>query len=279
MGVDAGETKTVEIEAELEDIKFYNPQNESWELDSSYTVYIGTSSKDIIEAGKELNKPVVATSDAHYVDPNQKIFRDVYIRSQAIGGKHHPLYDFKGRIKDNPDQHLRTTQEMLEEFSFLDKDLAKEIVVTNSNLVADMIEPVIPLKDGTYSPRMENDKEELTRICWETAHKIYGENMPDIVKQRIEKELNSIIGNGFAVMYYIAHKLVKKSNDDGYYVKVDNVEGQIVYKMEQGEDKIIKIHSNNNSMYHYITLYENNNNFYDNKYIYNEIGKKSIVIR
>ena len=139
----------------------------------------------IIEVGKDLNIPVVATSDAHYVDRHQKIFRDVYIRSQAIGGKHHPLYDFKGRIKDNPDQHLRTTKEMLEEFSFLDSALAKEIVITNSNLIADMIEPVIPLKDGTYSPKMENDKEELTRICWETAHKIYGENLPQIIKDRV----------------------------------------------------------------------------------------------
>ena len=172
----------------------------------------------IIEAGKDLNIPVVATSDAHYVDPTQKIFRDVYISAQAIGGKHHPLYDFKGRIKENPDQHFRTTREMLDEFSFLDKDLAKEIVITNSNLIADMIEQVAPLKDGTYSPRIENDKEELERICWETAHKIYGENFPEVIEARINKELNSIIGNGFAVMYYIAHKLVKKSNDDGYVV-------------------------------------------------------------
>lgn len=172
----------------------------------------------IIEAGKELNIPVVATSDAHYVKPNQKIFRDVYITAQAIGGKHHPLYDFKKRVKENPNQHFRTTNEMLEAFNFLEKDLAYEIVVTNSNLIADSIDKVIPLKDGTYSPRIDNDKEELTRICWETAHKLYGENIPDIVQKRIEKELNSIIGNGFAVMYYIAHKLVKKSNDDGYIV-------------------------------------------------------------
>ncbi len=174
--------------------------------------------KFIIEAGKELKIPVVATSDAHYVNPKQKIFRDVYITAQAIGGKHHPLYDFKKRIKENPNQHLRTTDEMLKAFDFLDKDLAYEIVVTNSNLIANKIEKVIPLKDGTYSPKMENDKEELTRICWETAHKLYGENLPDIVKNRVEKELNSIIGNGFAVMYYIAHKLVKKSNEDGYIV-------------------------------------------------------------
>ena len=172
----------------------------------------------IIEAGKELNIPVVATSDCHYVDPNQKVFRDVYISAQAIGGKHHPLYDFRGRIKDNPDQHLRTTKEMLDEFDFLEPSLAKEIVVTNTNLISNMIEPVAPLKDGTYSPRIENDKEELTRICWETAHKLYGEDLPEIVKARVDKELASIIGNGFAVMYYIAHKLVKKSNEDGYIV-------------------------------------------------------------
>lgn len=172
----------------------------------------------IIQAGKELNIPVVATSDAHYVSPKQKIFRDVYITAQAIGGKHHPLYDFKKRVKENPNQHLRTTNEMLEAFNFLDKDLAYEIVVTNSNMIADSIDKVAPLKDGTYSPRIPNDKEELNRICWETAHKLYGENIPDVVEKRVEKELNSIIGNGFAVMYYIAHKLVKKSNEDGYVV-------------------------------------------------------------
>ena len=211
----------------LETAKFYDflevqpLDNYSYLVDTGSVDGVDTLKKIInfiIDAGKELNIPVVATSDAHYVNPKQKIFRDVYITAQAIGGKHHPLYDFKKRVKENPNQHLRTTNEMLEAFNFLDKDLAYEIVVTNSNAIADSIEKVAPLKDGTYSPRIENDKEELTRICWETAHKIYGENIPEIVQKRVEKELNSIIGNGFAVMYYIAHKLVKKSNDDGYIV-------------------------------------------------------------
>ena len=100
--------------------------------------------KFIIEAGKELNIPVVATSDAHYVNPKQKIFRDVYITAQAIGGKHHPLYDYKKRVKENPNQHLRTTNEMLEAFNFLDEQLAYEIVVTNSNLISESIEKVAP---------------------------------------------------------------------------------------------------------------------------------------
>ena len=211
----------------LETAKFYDFL-EVQPLDN-YSYLIDTGSVDgeetlkkiinfIIDAGKELNIPVVATSDAHYVNPKQKIFRDVYITAQAIGGKHHPLYDYKKRVKENPNQHLRTTNEMLEAFNFLDKDLAYEIVVKNTNAIADSIDKVAPLKDGTYSPRIENDKEELTRICWETAHKLYGENIPEIVVKRVEKELNSIIGNGFAVMYYIAHKLVKKSNDDGYIV-------------------------------------------------------------
>ncbi len=211
----------------LETAKFYDFL-EVQPLDN-YSFLVDTGSVDgnetlkkiinfIIDVGKELNIPVVATGDAHYVNPKEKIFRDVYITAQAIGGKHHPLYDFKKRVKENPNQHLRTTNEMLEAFEFLGKDLAYEIVVTNSNAIADSIDKVIPLKDGTYSPRIENDKEELTRICWETAHKLYGENIPEIVVKRVEKELNSIIGNGFAVMYYIAHKLVKKSNDDGYIV-------------------------------------------------------------
>ena len=211
----------------LETAKFYDflevqpLDNYSYLVDTGSVDGIDTLKKIInfiIDAGKELNIPVVATSDAHYVNPKQKIFRDVYITAQAIGGKHHPLYDYKKRVKENPNQHLRTTNEMLDAFDFLGKDLAYEIVVINSNNIADSIEKVIPLKDGTYSPRIENDKEELTRICWETAHKLYGENIPDIVQKRVEKELNSIIGNGFAVMYYIAHKLVKKSNDDGYIV-------------------------------------------------------------
>ena len=211
----------------LETAKFYDFL-EVQPLDN-YSYLVDTGSVDstdtlkkiinfIIDAGKELKIPVVATSDAHYVNPKQKIFRDVYITAQAIGGKHHPLYDYKKRVKENPNQHLRTTNEMLDAFNFLDKDLAYEIVVTNTNAIADSIEKVIPLKDGTYPPRIEGDKEELTKICWDTAHRLYGENLPEIVEKRVEKELNSIIGNGFAVMYYIAYKLVKKSNEDGYIV-------------------------------------------------------------
>lgn len=211
----------------VETIKFYD-FIEVQPLDN-YSYLIDTGSienkdklikyiKFIIEASKEAKKLVVATSDAHYVNPRQKIFRDVYIRTKAIGGVAHPLYDFKKRVRENPNQHFRTTNEMLEAFSYLDESLAYEIVVTNSNLIVDMVEDVEPLRSGTYTPKIKGAEEELKRLCYYNAHRIYGEKLPEIVEKRIDKELTSIINNGFAVIYYIAHKLVKKSTDDGYLV-------------------------------------------------------------
>ena len=174
--------------------------------------------ENIVRAAKECNKIVVATGDCHYCNPNQKEFRTIYIDSKVSGGGRHPLYDLKGRIKEYPNQHFRSTDEMLECFEFLGKELAYEIVVTNTNKVADMCEVVKPLKDGTYHPKLEGSDEKLVELCYKTAKERYGDPLPEIVLKRVEKEINSIIGNGYGVLYYIAHKLVKKSNDDGYVV-------------------------------------------------------------
>ncbi|AUB31841.1 PolC-type DNA polymerase III [Spiroplasma floricola] len=174
----------------------------------------------IIEVSKKLNKKIIATSDAHYIDPELKQIRDIYINTKGLGGVYHPLYDFKQRVKDNPDQHLRTTNEMLEEFKWLENsELINEIVIQNSLALSDLIDKnIIPIKSGSYPPNIENVDKLLTDECYKNAKAIYGEELPEIVKTRLEKELASIIKHGFAVVYWISHLLVKKSNDDGYLV-------------------------------------------------------------
>ncbi|MEG2799599.1 MAG: PolC-type DNA polymerase III [Erysipelotrichaceae bacterium] len=177
--------------------------------------------KDIIDTANAMGKLVVATGDAHYVSEEQKLIRDIYISSQAIGGVHHPLYLFKKeqRLKvKNPDQHLLTTSEMLAAYEWLGESVAYQMVVTNTNKIADQIEAVYPVKDRLYPPDIEGSDVLLEKICYEKAHLIYGETLPEIVEKRLNRELKSIIGHGFYVVYYISHLLVKKSNDDGYLV-------------------------------------------------------------
>ena len=117
-----------------------------------------------------------------------------------------------------PPLYLRTTEEMLEEFSYLGEDKAMEVVVTNTNLIADQIEKISPVYPDKCPPIIENSAQDLRDICYRKAHSMYGENLPEQVSKRLEHELNSIIKNGFAVMYIIAQKLVWKSNEDGYLV-------------------------------------------------------------
>ncbi|AOG60631.1 DNA polymerase III subunit alpha (PolC) [Spiroplasma helicoides] len=176
--------------------------------------------KKIIEIAKEMNVLVVATSDAHYVEPELKIVREIYISTKGLGGQYHPLYDFRQRIKDYPDQHLRTTNEMLEEFKWLeDSELIHDVVINNSLKIANQIDNDIkPIKSGSYPPNIENVDKLLTEECYKNAREIYGEDLPEIVKNRLEKELQSIIKHGFAVVYWISHLLVKKSHNDGYLV-------------------------------------------------------------
>lgn len=176
---------------------------------------------DIISTGYQLGKIVVATGDAHYVHPEEKQIRDIYISSQAIGGVRHPLYIYnqeRRRKSKAPDQHFLTTDEMLDAFAWVGKDRAYEMVVTNTQKIAEMIEPVYPVKDRLYPPDIEGSDQKLRDICYKRAHEIYGPKLPEIVSNRLEKELKSIIGHGFYVVYYISHLLVKKSNEDGYLV-------------------------------------------------------------
>lgn len=174
--------------------------------------------KDIIETGEKLGKTVVATGDVHYVDQDDAIYRDIMIGSKGNGGAMHPLFDRKGRVKQNPEQHFRTTDEMMSEFSFIDKELAQKIITENTNKIADSIEAVKPLKKDLYAPKMEGAEEKLVEMCWANARAKYGQELPTIVKERLEKELNAITTHGFSVIYYISHLLVKKSLEDGYLV-------------------------------------------------------------
>ena len=177
--------------------------------------------KSVVDKAKEMGKTLVATSDCHYVNQSDKMIRDIYINSQAIGGIRHPLYMYnkeKRKKFKSPEQHLRTTDEMLKEFTWLGEKLAYEMVVTNTRAIADQISIIRPVKDALYPPDIEGSDRKLSEICYENAHKKYGPILPEIVEKRLEKELASIIGHGFYVVYYISHLLVKKSLDDGYLV-------------------------------------------------------------
>ena len=178
----------------------------------------------IIKAANKLGIPVVADSDAHYCSPDQKIFRDVYIMSQGVGGSTHPLYirddALRWRTK-NPNQHIRLTNEMLDAFSWLgDEKLVRQIVIENPRKIFEQLEEIRPVPKGTFPPTIAGSDDKLREICHNTAMRMYGfeGKIPDIVKNRLDEELDNIIRNGFGVHYYIAHLLVKKSNEDGYLV-------------------------------------------------------------
>nr|WP_295970390.1 PolC-type DNA polymerase III [uncultured Bacillus sp.] len=165
---------------------------------------------NIVKLGEKLDIPVVATGNVHYLNPSDKIYRKILINSQ---GGANPL-----NRHELPDVHFRTTNEMLDAFMFLGKEKAKKVVVHNTNKIADMIDYIKPIKDDLYTPKIEGADEEMRNLSYTMARKIYGDPLPEIVEARLEKELKSIISNGFAVIYLIAHKLVKKSLDDGYLV-------------------------------------------------------------
>lgn len=163
--------------------------------------------KQIVALGEEHNKPVVATCDVHFIDPQDAAFRKIIMAAEgfADADKQAPLY-------------FRTTKEMMKEFTYLGEEKAREIVITNTNKIADMIEKIKPIPDDTFPPKIEGADEELRQICMDKAISIYGDPLPPIVQDRLETELNSIISNGYAVLYIIAQKLVWKSVADGYLV-------------------------------------------------------------
>ena len=165
--------------------------------------------KKLIKLAEKKEKIVVATGDCYYLDEYQHVYRQIL----RLTVKSNP-----GARDLKPMATFLTTEEMLKEFSYLDKQLREEIVIENTHKINDMIELVVPLKDKLYTPNIDGAADEVRNLSYDMAHKIYGEQLPEIVEKRLEKELASIIGNGFSVVYLISHKLVKKSLDDGYLV-------------------------------------------------------------
>lgn len=165
--------------------------------------------KNIYKLGQELNIPVVATGDCHYLNPEDKIYREILIAAQRSN---------PNRNKPQPKLHFYSTQEMLDAFNFMGEDVAKEIVIDNTNKIADEIEEIAPVKSGLYPPHIKDADQQMTDLTYNKAYELYGKPLPKIVKDRIELELNSIISNGYAVIYLISQKLVAKSNKDGYLV-------------------------------------------------------------
>lgn len=163
--------------------------------------------RKILKLADELDKPCCATGDVHFLEPEDEAFRRILMAGQGFSDADNqaPLY-------------LRTTDEMLEEFSYLGADRAYEVVVTNTNKIADMCDPIRPVPRENYPPKIEGAEDDLRNMSYEKAKRIYGDPLPELVQQRLDRELSSIIGNGYAVMYIIAQKLVTKSLADGYLV-------------------------------------------------------------
>ena len=161
----------------------------------------------IVHLGEKLGKLVVATCDVHFMDPQDEIYRRILMAGQGFddADQQAPLY-------------LRTTDEMLKEFEYLGEEKAYEVVVTNTNKIADMCERISPISPEKCPPYIDNCEQTIKDIAYTKAHELYGEDLPEIVANRLQKELDSIIKNGFSVMYIIAQKLVWKSNEDGYLV-------------------------------------------------------------
>ncbi|MBQ2935851.1 MAG: PolC-type DNA polymerase III [Lachnospiraceae bacterium] len=163
--------------------------------------------RKIVELGEEFNKPVVATCDVHFLDPEDEVYRRIIMAGKGFTD-----------ADDQAPLYLRTTEEMLEEFSYLGSDKAEEVVITNTNKIADRIDVMSPVRPDKCPPVIPDSDKTLTDICYNKAHELYGDELPQIVEDRLKKELDSIINNGFAVMYIIAQKLVWKSVEDGYLV-------------------------------------------------------------
>ena len=163
--------------------------------------------RTILKLADALGKPCCATGDVHFLDPEDEAYRRILMAGQGFpdADNQAPLY-------------LKTTEEMLKEFAYLGEDRAYEVVITNPNKIADMLDPIRPIPRENYPPKIEGSAEELETMCREKAKRMYGDPLPEIVQARLDRELKSIIGNGYDVMYMIAQKLVSKSLQDGYLV-------------------------------------------------------------
>ncbi|MDU6340651.1 MAG: PolC-type DNA polymerase III [Clostridium sp.] len=163
--------------------------------------------RKIYNLAKEINKPTVATGDVHFLEPYDEAFRRIIMAGQGFGD-----------ADNQPPLYFKTTEEMLKEFSYLGSEIAKEVVIKNPQAIADSIDVVKPIPDETYPPKIEGADDDIRNMTMNKVHSIYGENLPEVVQKRLDKELNSIINNGYAVLYLIAQKLVAKSYSDGYLV-------------------------------------------------------------
>ncbi len=221
------EEDLVEVMRFYDYIEIQPPSNYSFQINMGYIddkAMLYRYLKDIVKAAKIAGKLVVATGDVHYENPSDKVYRDVFISAKAVGGINHPLMPYS-RDKmppfDNPDQHYRSTEEMLNEFTrdgLFTYEEALEFVVDNTHKINDVIDVIKPLKEGLFTPKIDNVNENLREICFRNAEKIYGDPLPEIVSERLEKELNGIIKNNFSIIYYLAHKIVKKASDEGFIV-------------------------------------------------------------
>ena len=176
--------------------------------------------KSLIEVGDRLGKPVLATGNVHYLEPEDEIYREIIVRSLGQGAMINRTigHGEAAQPAPLPKAHFRTTNEMLDEFAFLGEDLARKIVIENTNALAEIFEPVEVVKGDLYTPFIDKAEETVAELTYKKAFEIYGNPLPDIVDLRIEKELTSILGNGFAVIYLASQMLVHRSNERGYLV-------------------------------------------------------------
>lgn len=176
--------------------------------------------KSLIEVGDRLGKPVLATGNVHYLEPEDEIYREIIVRSLGQGAMINRTigHGEAAQPAPLPKAHFRTTNEMLDEFAFLGEDLARKIVIENTNALAEIFEPVEVVKGDLYTPFIDQAEETVAELTYKKAFEIYGNPLPDIVDLRIEKELTSILGNGFAVIYLASQMLVHRSNERGYLV-------------------------------------------------------------
>ena len=215
-------SETFKVFDEDEETENNSLLEEQKELEEEYMGYVYETIKKIIKVSKELNKPVVATGDVHHLNKEDVMLRAMFVEAPQVGGGIHYL----ARVGELVPQYYMSTNEMMNEFSFLDNDVAFEIIVKNSNYIANMIETFTLFPKGLYAPSdnffadkgIPSMKESCMQLTYSNAKKIYGENIPKYIIERLEKELNSIIGNNYAPIYYVSYLLVKHSTDAGYVV-------------------------------------------------------------